>query len=75
MPVERGEVAAMIAASTQQIASAVRQLQGRVRFGDVNPEGVIAAPPGTIWCDDVAGEVYRKASGAGPTGWKLMRDA
>lgn len=37
-----------------------------------NPNGNIAAPPGSICLDTANGAVYRKASGSGNTGWQAM---
>jgi len=37
-----------------------------------NPNGNVAAPPGSICLDTANGVVYRKASGTGNTGWQAM---
>lgn len=57
-------------------ASAVKQgtmWMGRQKFsaGPGSPEGVVPANPGSIYCSD-NGNVYRKGSGTGNTGWVAM---
>lgn len=37
-----------------------------------NPEGAVAANPSSLCHDPVSGNVYRKATGTGNTGWALM---
>lgn len=43
------------------------RLQGRGA-----PEGVLAAPIGSEYLDLLTGMLHRKATGSGPTGWKLV---
>jgi hypothetical protein len=50
----------------------IRQLQGRLRSGTGSPEGVVAAPVGTLYLrsDGSTGTtLYVKESGTGSTGW------
>lgn len=50
----------------------LKQLRGRVRWGEGSPEGVVEAPVGTLYLrsDGGAGTVlWIKESGSGPTGW------
>lgn len=41
----------------------------RITAGDGDPEGVVAAPPGSVRVANDTGAVYQKASGTGNTGW------
>lgn len=50
----------------------IRQLQGRLRFGEGSPEAVVAAPVGTLYMREDGGAgttLYVKESGSGDTGW------
>lgn len=46
---------------------------GTVIFdGSGSPEGVVTAPPGSLY-SDIAGPTYQKVAGAGNTGWYRLR--
>jgi hypothetical protein len=54
------------------LAVLIRQLQGKVRWGTGTPEGVVAAPVGTLFLREDGGAgttLYIKESGTGNTGW------
>lgn len=46
-----------------------------IRAGSGAPEGVESAPPGSTWVDVATGDIYRKDSGTGNTGWVLSSGA
>lgn len=42
--------------------------------GSGSPEGALSAPAGSQYINSDNGDLYKKASGAGPTGWVLLGD-
>lgn len=59
-------------ASLSLLGVLIRQLQGKWRWGEGSPEGVVSAPKGTAYLrsDGGAGtSFYVKESGSGSTGW------
>lgn len=42
-----------------------------IAFGSGSPEGVVYAPPGSIYSDIVGFNIYTKATGTGKTGWQV----
>lgn len=44
----------------------------KITSGTGSPEGVVTANLGSLWLDDSSGQLYRKASGFGNTGWVLQ---
>lgn len=57
-----------IAALAQAVGVDIKALLDRVRSGLVDPEGNVNATPGKLYLRD-SGQVYKKATGAGNTGW------
>lgn len=50
----------------------IRQIQQHVRWGAGSPEGVVEAPPGTVYLNVGGGAgttLYVKETGSGKTGW------
>jgi hypothetical protein len=78
MPVERSEVANMIAEALRgsESMTLVRQLQGKVRWGTGSPENVVAAPIGTLYLreDGTTGATayIKELGGSGDTGWSAL---
>jgi hypothetical protein len=59
-------------ASLKLIGVLIRQLQGKWRWGEGTPEGVVTAPVGTAYLREDGGAgttLYIKESGTGNTGW------
>jgi hypothetical protein len=57
-------------ASLKLLGMLIRQLQGRIRWGDGSPEGAVDAPRGAIYMREDTGDVYRKTTALGTlTGW------
>lgn len=48
---------------------------GRRFIGRGNPQGVVAAPPGSNFIDEVTGANYAKVAGFSNTGWYLIKSA
>lgn len=58
--------------SASDVQAALEALGLRLRWGSGNPEGVVSAPPGTLYLDTNGGRtLFVKESGSGNTGWVL----
>lgn len=65
-----GEVVAGTAGAPVRLRAGVAVSDGAVVDGGAGtPEGVVAAPVGSLWMDTTNGLHYRKETGVGDTGW------
>lgn len=76
MPIEdlasKADLAAFIDERAGTVPQQIAQLRARLRYGTGSPEGVLAAPVGTLYVDLAGGAstvLYVKESGSSDSGW------
>jgi hypothetical protein len=79
-PEQQAEIGRLISGTFGDLGTLIRQLQGpvaefqgRVRFGEGDPEGTVEAPVATLFLrtdGGAASTLYVKESGTGNTGWQ-----